>query len=409
MKFKNLTLIICIVWLALISGSFYWNYANLKKESVNTALFTARSFFNMVLMSREWNARHTVYIIATDDSKPNKYLKMDNRDIVLDDGTVLTMMNPAYMTREISEISYEKEGIRFHITSLNPIRPDNKATETEKKALKKFEDGVEETGFFIRDGKDKGKFFYMAPLETNSSCLKCHGEQGYEVGDIRGGISVTMPFTVKVPPTLLAGHSAIGFIGLFGIIISGRKLETAYKEMKRQAMHDTLTEIPNRQAFNIYLEKELKRSLREKESLSLIMCDIDKFKPYNDHYGHIRGDECLKIVAHALVDSLNRPADFCARFGGEEFVVVLPNTKSSGALHLAESIRKSIEDKAIEHRYSDVSDKVTASFGVTTLEPEDQPVTPEALMKTADDALYDAKDAGRNCVRFIAFGQKCDS
>jgi len=249
----------------------------------------------------------------------------------------------------------------------------------------------------------------MAPLQTTEACLKCHESQGYKVGDIRGGISVTMPFKMNIPSTLLVGHSFIGLIGLAGIVISIRKIESIYEELKRQALYDTLTEIPNRQSFNLYFEKELKRCIREKENISLVMCDIDNFKSYNDNYGHIKGDECLKTIAQTIKGSLHRPADFCARFGGEEFIVVLPNTKSTGAMHLAERIRVSLEKKQITHKYSKPYKVVTASLGVTTLDSDGTPVSPEKLLKVADNAMYEAKDEGKNRIKFLAFNIESDN
>ncbi|PLX66337.1 MAG: diguanylate cyclase [Denitrovibrio sp.] len=403
MKVKQITILIGGIWLVLLTGSFFWNYVNLNQDRQQTALSTARSFFNMVLMSREWNARHTVYVVVTDKTKPNEYLKVHNRDLIINDELALTMMNPAYMTREISEISFEKEGIRFHLTSLNPIRPANKPTELEAEILKDFENGVTEKGMFITKGEDEGNFFYMAPLETTEACLKCHQNQGYEVGDIRGGISVTFPFQMNIPIPLLTGHTLIGVIGLIGIFLAGGKVESAYKELKRQALYDTLTDIPNRQAFTIYFDKELKRCIREKENISIIMCDIDNFKSYNDNYGHIKGDKCLKNVAQTIKNTLNRPADFCARFGGEEFIIILPNTKPSGAEHLAEKIRKNIENKSIEHKFSKPHKIVTVSLGVTTLSAEGNPVSPERLLQVADTAMYEAKNSGKNCVKYLEF------
>ncbi|WP_207262355.1 diguanylate cyclase [Desulfovibrio sp. Huiquan2017] len=399
MKIKHFTFITGFIWLFLVSLSFYWNYQQLKQERELTALSTAKSFFSMVDMMRDWNSGHVVYVAVNDTTKPNPYIKDNQRDITAGD-MELTMMNPAYMTREISDISFAKEGVKFHITSLNLIRKANGATELEAEALREFEKGVPEKGMFITEGTDKGKYFYMAPLVTAKSCLKCHIEQGYKVGEIRGGISITMPFSMKIPSTLLTGHILIGLIGLAGLVTSGRKVESAYEKLRRQAMFDSLTGIPNRQYFNTCFEQELRRCKREKEDISVIMCDIDSFKTYNDSYGHIKGDECLKTVARSIENSLSRPADFCARFGGEEFVIILPNTSSTGAEHMAEKIRKTIEGLNLEHSGSEHGGVVTASFGVTTAEAGNFDVAPEHILKTADTALYNAKKSGRNRVSF---------
>ena len=137
---------------------------------------------------------------------------------------------------------------------------------------------------------------------------------------------------------------------------------------------------------------------RERQPFSLILCDVDFFKLYNDHYGHQEGDECLKAVAECMKSCIHRPADLAARYGGEEFVVILPNTSSNGAYHLAETIRTAIVSMKREHIRSEVNDVVTLSFGVATVVPPIEGGNAEALVKTADDALYESKKAGRNLV-----------
>ncbi len=137
---------------------------------------------------------------------------------------------------------------------------------------------------------------------------------------------------------------------------------------------------------------------REQRPFSLILCDVDFFKRYNDHYGHQKGDECLKAVAKCMKRSIFRPADFAARYGGEEFILILPDTTSKGAHHLAEMIRTTIVSMKREHIRSDANDFVTLSFGVATMVPPMEGGNAEDLVKAADDALYASKNAGRNLV-----------
>ena len=401
MKIKKFLVFITLLWLLLVAASFLWNYISARNEQRNIALRTARSFFELIQMTRIWNARHGgVYAPITKETPPNPYLDIPMRDIKVNDNLTLTKINPAYMTRQISEIAKEYKGVQFHITSLNPIRPQNKPSAREKEFLKKFEEGVKEGGVFIQK-EGKTYYFYMAPLITKKSCLKCHAKQGYKEGDIRGGISVTVPFTMKIPfLPLLVGHIIIAFIGILGIIIAGKKLTRAYKVIQRRALIDPLTRIPNRRCFMETLLKEFERSRRSKEPLSVIMCDIDNFKMYNDTYGHIKGDKCLQKVAQAINTSLKRPTDFCARYGGEEFVILLPNTPLKGALHVAERIRSNVEKMNILNEKSLPAGVVTLSLGVASTE-ELTPFTPETLIKNADAALYKAKEQGKNQVQFF--------
>ena len=151
------------------------------------------TLFALVETTREWNARHGgVYVLVSDEGQPNPYLEHPARDIDSADGRRLTMVNPAYMTRQIAELAEAKQGVRVRITSLSPIRPGNAPDPWEREALRRFERGEAEVLELVAAG-DTQTHRYMAPLLVVPACLQCHGNQGYEVGDVRGGISVTMP------------------------------------------------------------------------------------------------------------------------------------------------------------------------------------------------------------------------
>jgi diguanylate cyclase (GGDEF)-like protein len=176
-----------------------------------------------------------------------------------------------------------------------------------------------------------------------------------------------------------------------------QQLETVNRALQYLATYDSLTEVRNRRLFNEYLNTEWRRLAREEAPLSLIMCDIDYFKLYNDTYGHQAGDECLRQVAAVLQQSVKRSADLVARYGGEEFAVVLPNTDANGAACVAEIIRDRVRDLRIVHAKSAVSEYVTLSLGVACCIPA--PMSqPETLIAIADEALYRAKKTGRDRV-----------
>ncbi|THB81645.1 MAG: GGDEF domain-containing protein [Desulfobacteraceae bacterium] len=172
-------------------------------------------------------------------------------------------------------------------------------------------------------------------------------------------------------------------------------LEKANQELKLLANIDGLTQIANRRLFDEFISNEWQRSLREKTHLSVILCDIDYFKRYNDTHGHQAGDDCLREVAQAIKRAVKRPSDLGARYGGEEFVVALSNTESSGALHVANNIQKNIEKLKIKHSASDVKEYVSMSIGVSTVIPTGSSNF-ENLIEAADSALYEAKKKGRN-------------
>ena len=179
-----------------------------------------------------------------------------------------------------------------------------------------------------------------------------------------------------------------------------QQLEVANQELKRLATLDGLTGLANRRRFDEYIEQEWQRLAREQEPLSLILCDIDFFKLYNDTYGHQAGDDCLKQVATALRHSVKRPADLVARYGGEEFTVILPHTTAAGAFCLAKSIHQQIRQLRLAHPGSTVSQYVTLSLGVAGLIPCSG-VTPAKLIAAADAALYEAKTTGRDRVILV--------
>jgi diguanylate cyclase (GGDEF)-like protein len=176
-----------------------------------------------------------------------------------------------------------------------------------------------------------------------------------------------------------------------------RQLEATNQELARLAHIDGLTGIANRRYFDDCLAREFARALRNHNPLSLILADVDHFKAFNDHYGHQAGDDVLKQVATQMMKCLRRPADLVARYGGEEFVVVLPETNRAGALRVAEMLRLAVEQLAVPHGWSSVSNRVTLSLGVACTTSELIP-TPATLIADADQALYSAKHAGRNRV-----------
>lgn len=178
---------------------------------------------------------------------------------------------------------------------------------------------------------------------------------------------------------------------------SQRQLMRSNLELQRLAKFDALTGLSNRRNFDEYLAAEWLRAVRTSQPLSMLMIDVDHFKEYNDNFGHPAGDTVLRTVADAIQRSCQRATDFAARFGGEEFVVVLGATSFAGCRSIAEQLRQAIEDLRIPARRSAVGASVTVSIGAASLRP--QPGQSMAsLVDAADKALYEAKKAGRNQV-----------
>ncbi len=193
------------------------------------------------------------------------------------------------------------------------------------------------------------------------------------------------------------GFSFIALLVFFAVrsLRQNAELNTTKREMEKISLTDALTGLANRRHFDFYLEQEWSRALRQSQLISMVMVDIDCFKAFNDAYGHPAGDLCLKQVAQVLKQVVKRPSDLVARYGGEEFALVLPDTQDAAAV--AEACRVAIQALGIVHEFSDVAPVITISAGVYSLVPT-RKVSSELLIQQADNALYEAKEAGRNQV-----------
>jgi diguanylate cyclase (GGDEF)-like protein len=176
------------------------------------------------------------------------------------------------------------------------------------------------------------------------------------------------------------------------------KLAALQQELKRLSYQDALTGVANRRRFDEVLETEWGSARRNATPIALIMLDIDHFKQYNDHYGHVRGDEALQQVAEILTTIATRPRDLVCRFGGEEFVLVLPETDTKAAHQLAIKCQDAIRDAAIEHEQGEPSQLLTVSMGVATSIPERDEENANVLIREVDRRLYLAKKRGRDSI-----------
>jgi len=172
-------------------------------------------------------------------------------------------------------------------------------------------------------------------------------------------------------------------------------IEKQKQRLEQLSMSDGLTGIANRRALDIRLKHDIELSVRQKSNIAILLMDIDCFKLYNDNYGHLAGDQCLKDITKIICESLHRDSDLAARYGGEEFACVLPNTDAEGAQEKATLIIEKLKHIALPHKYSNVADHVTMSIGIAT-SLTNHLLTPEAILKQADTALYAAKKTGKN-------------
>lgn len=194
LSFAFLVVALYVFCLCLFGALLLRELNRLQENTESIARERGVVLFRLIEVTRDWNARHGgVYVPITADTQPNSYLHDPKRDVITQDGTRLTKVNPAFMTRQIADLAEKMDGVKFHITSLNPVRPANKADAWEEETLRAFESGTKDRLSFVANEAPVHR--YMAPLTITAACLHCHDSQNYKIGDIRGGISVTMPAT----------------------------------------------------------------------------------------------------------------------------------------------------------------------------------------------------------------------
>ncbi|MFV9506256.1 MAG: diguanylate cyclase domain-containing protein [Oscillochloridaceae bacterium umkhey_bin13] len=379
-------------WILLVIASALWNIRQSQQAHDQVNLDVARSFFELIVTMRQWNAElGGVYAPVSATLQPNPYLSVPDREVQLADGRIMTKINPAYMTRLVSELAEQHNQVQFHITSLHPVNPANAATAWETAALQAFEEQAREIYSWDRE---RHSFIYMAPLVVEPSCMICHEQHGYQMGDIRGGISVSFAVQpVPLGPVVLT-YGFLALVGLIAISYFGWQAERSFSQMSYQSNIDALTGLYNRRYFDQYLAHALAEPHCKSGSVALILGDVDNFKAYNDYYGHQAGDHCLHMIAGALHRAIRRNGDIVARYGGEEFALVLPHTSAEDALVVAERARQAVLALQISNAATGIP--ITLSLGVAVSACEQPPAD---LINQADQALYRAKQAGKNCVR----------
>ncbi|MEW8507736.1 MAG: EAL domain-containing protein [Candidatus Thiodiazotropha sp.] len=368
--------------------------------------------FNKDQAFRNWGTKHGgVYVPVSEHTQPSPYLShMPERDLVTPSGRQLTLMNPAFMVRQMMDEYNELYGVKGRIISLKPINPLNMPDEWEREALQAFNAGELER-FEITEIDGQPYLRLIRPMRMQSGCLKCHLMQGYRVGEIRGGVGVSVPLAnyYRVASgrkqNFLYALSFIWCVGMLGIFRVAKHSMQRVEERKhyeaqiwRQANFDTLTGLSNRSLFMDRLDRALAYARRHNYKLALLFIDLDRFKDVNDTLGHAHGDLLLQETAKRLQGCV-REMDTVSRLGGDEFTVILPEmVENISAATVAGTILTSL---LRPYTLDGHETKLSASIGIT-IYPQDGE-DPGMLLQNADTAMYRAKADGRNTFRYFTW------
>jgi diguanylate cyclase (GGDEF)-like protein len=397
-------------WALLVFASLGWGLYQEREQSHQMAKNTARANFDKDQAFRAWATSHGGVYVPVDEGRtpPNPYLAhIPERDITTENGKQYTLMNPAYMLRQMMDEYSGLYGSKGHITSLKTLNPHNKPDAWEVKALKSFEKGNKEAFEFT---EINGAPFVrlMRPMVTTEGCLKCHAHQGYEVGNIRGGVSVSVPldpFYDNEQKAVLAQtmtHIVFGILGVLELMYIFRKreehlasLKEAHEHLEQMANFDALTELPNRNLFNDRLAHAVARTKRQGNRLALMFLDLDNFKTINDTMGHSIGDKLLVEVAERLLTKF-RETDTIARLGGDEFVLVVDDVDDVAPLEVL--AKKILELFVRSFKIEGHELYISPSVGIS-LYPDDAD-NERTLIQHADTAMYKAKALGKSTYQF---------
>jgi diguanylate cyclase (GGDEF)-like protein len=396
------------LFLFLIVIALFWGVDYRNRELVNEQLKQqAQTLFRQLELTREWIAGHGgVYVRQAPAGRvvPAAAQLPGVKAVVRDqDGEIFTLKHQSVATRELSELSSRQGVIKYRISSLKPLNPVNAPDAFEQTALESFSRGDRE--YFAMVSEDSQiAYRYMAPLVVQQSCLPCHDQQGYRVGDVLGGVSVTLSATHMLQhlqeTRLYLIVSALGI--LIVVLVAMQRISSSYgtelaiadRNLTEMTARDPLTGLLSRNETFLRLQEEQSRAVRFRTHLSIIIINIDHFNRVNDTYGHATGDRVLQEIATMLRSAL-RNYDIICRYGGGEFLVATPDTIAEDAFEVADRMRHQMYEQGLHLDRVGKLD-ISVSAGVAELLDDENA---DGLIKRATRALGRAKAEGRNQVR----------
>lgn len=456
---SKLGLLTSVVLLAVFVVAAQWVGYFMHSNVGHVMLHQAQSLYNQVTLARHWNASYGgVYVRKLPGVETNPFLyqvgpgggRPSNVIPEIQDkhGNVYTLKNPATMGRELSELAEKYSDVRFRLTSLLPVNPANAPDDFEQRSLKQFADGAREASEF---GQINGKqyFRYMAPVYVEEPCLQCHGFQGYKTGEVRGGISVSLPMENEVlefmeskshfilfaslilvlvvvtiitssyfiimrplramtiyagnlggrqslPAQMASRHDEVGLLAKelnsANAALHEQRLQIRQQtlQMEHENRTDALTNLYNRRHLFSEGARLYDRWKYEGVEVAILLIAINHLKHINDTHGHEAGDHVLAEVAHILRQHC-RPYDLIARYGGEEFIILLEVSDHENGESIANRINQSIGGQVTKYKEKEIE----VTINISVVQGRDLGDFDAALRK-ADETLDCSRGAGQN-------------
>jgi len=386
----------------LVAYSGNWNIDNIHTEKLNLALAEAKANWNKDASFRKWATLHGgLYVKPDKRTPPNPALAhLPNRDVVTTKGQKLTLMNPAYMMRQMTQEFEDNYGIKGKITGKLQLNPINKPDKWQLKILNQFETGNTNEVYEQKMIDGQPYLRYMKPMFMTEGCVKCHGILGFKDGDLRGGVSVSIPLkpyfilAEETSKSIFVTHFTIWFLGSAVILIFAWFTHRVLLKMAHNTLHDQLTGLPNITLFKNRLNQSFKKYKRDPKQLFCVtFFDLDRFKNLNDSRGHKIGDELLIALSQQLSNIL-RPGDSMARMGGDEFTLLFEQVKNlDDSIHIAERIQLSLQKP---FKIGNEELYINASMGICLITEHYRDA--EDMIRDADIAMYRAKAQGKGCI-----------
>lgn len=413
-RLSSFSLGLAIVWTLVVGASFSWNWVLQEDKLAEVAKASARASIEKDVLYLMWNSRFGGVDAKTEMKGANELLPEGQpaSEVSTEDVPPLTLVTPAKMARHVQNVDVSFGVKNGHLASLTPLNGKNVPDLWEEDALREFGRGADEVSS-IEIFNNSEFLRLMRPLILEKECLSCHALQGYQLGEVRGGISQRVPMSplreavAHSTNVMGAGHAVLWVLGLSGIAFGrGRlaaqieKRERAEARVRHLANHDDLTGLPNRRLLMDRLRRSIARSRRSGLRTGLLFIDLDELKPINDQLGHEAGDTVLKEVASRLSDCI-RETDTIARLGGDEFTIVLsdlPNIES-----VARVANEALEVLNVPMKLPQDKVSTGASIGIAFF-PDDAD-SAEDLLKAADVAMYEVKSLGKNGFSFADSGR----